>query len=111
MLQKKVLREYKSNKSNAIKKKRKDWNENTFVNAVAESENVKLTFLKKMLNESKKRKKSDKIFVINNVSYSIDYNNLLINIEVFKVQKIQDNLRRLVQAYSHVELSLLKMNY
>ena len=111
VLRKEVLRKYKSNKSDTMKKKKEDRNEDTFENAALKSENVKLTFVKKMLSESKKRKKNDEMLIMSKTFCSIDYNNLLMNIEVFKFQKIRNDLRRLVQNYLHVELNLLKMNY
>ena len=93
VLRKKVLKEYKSSKSNAIltimKKEKEDENEDRLVNAISESENIKLTFVKKILNESKERKKGDEILVISKTSCWINHNNLLINIEMFKFQKFQ----------------------
>ena len=94
-----------------MKKKRKDENEDRLVNAVLEFENVKLTFVKRMLNESKKRKKSDEMFIMSKASCPIDHDNLLMNTEVSEFQKVRDNLRRLVRGYWHVGLSLLEMNY
>ncbi len=49
------------------------------VNEVSELNKVKLTFMKRMLSELKKRKKSDKMLIMNKTSYLINYNNLLIN--------------------------------
>ena len=115
VLRAKIFREYKSNKSDAMlttmKKKEKDRDENTLVNRVLELENAKLTFVKKLLCESKKRKKDDELLIINKISCSIDDDDLLMNIEVSKSQKIRDDLRRLVRGYLDDELSLLKMNY
>ena len=115
VLRENVLKEYKSNKSDAMsttmEKKREDEDEDRLVNAFLESEDEKLTFVKRMLNGSKKRKKSNEIFVTSKAFYSIDHNNLLMNIEMFEFQKVRDNLRRLVRGYLHVELNLLKMNY
>ena len=115
VLRDKVLREHKSNKLNAIlttmKKKREDRDENTLVNEVSKSEDAKLTFVKKTLSESKKRKKSDKMLIMSKTSCSIDHDDLLTNIKVFESQKIRDDLRRLVRDYLNDELSLLKMNY
>lgn len=67
-----------------MKKREEDWDENTFVNEVLEFDEAKLTFVKKMLSESKKRKKSDEMLVMGKTSYSIDYDDLLMHIEVSK---------------------------
>ncbi len=64
-----------------------------------------------MLSKLKKKKKSNAILVIDKTFCSIDYNNLLIYIEVSEFQKIRDNLERLVRDYLDNRLSLLKIEY
>jgi len=54
------------------------------VNEVFKSNETKLTFVKKMLSELKKRKKNDEILIMSKTSCLNDYDNLLMNIEVFK---------------------------
>ena len=51
------------------------------------------------------------MLVMNETFNSINRHDLLTDIEVFKFQKIRDDLRRLVRGYLNDELSLLKMNY
>jgi len=115
VLREKVLREYKSNKSNAmlttIKKKRENRDEDTLVDGVSGPKDAKLAFVKKMLSESKKRKKGDEMLVMSKASCPIDHDNLLMDIEVSRSQEIRDDLRRLVRDYLHDELSLMKINY
>ena len=92
----KVLRDYKSKKSDAMlttmKKKEEDWDEDTLMNRVSEPDEAKLTFMKKMLSRSKKRKKNSEMLVMSKASCSINHDNLLMNIKVSESQKIQDDL-------------------
>ena len=87
VLREKILKEYKSNKSNTMfitmKKRNENENENKLVNAICELKNIKLTFVKKILSESKK-KKNNEILVMSKTSCSIDHDDLLMNIEIFE---------------------------
>ncbi|KAL8832494.1 MAG: hypothetical protein Q9191_000221 [Dirinaria sp. TL-2023a] len=106
-----VLREYKSNKSDAMKKGKEDRDEDTLVDAAPGPRDVKLTSVKKMLSGPKERKKGGEMLVMSKAPCSIDHDNLLMDTEVSESQKIRDDLRRLVRGYLHVGLSLLEMNY
>ncbi len=81
------------------------------MNEVPESDEAKLTFVKKMLSELKERKKGGEMLVMSKTSCSIDHDDLLTNIEVSEFQEIRDDLRRLVRDHLDDGLSLLKMNY
>ena len=61
---------------------KKKENEDKLVNAIPRPKDVKLTFVKKMLNKLKK--KNNEIFIMNKTFCLINYDNLLINIEMFK---------------------------
>lgn len=62
-----------------MKKGEKDWDEDMLVNEVFGSNEAKLTFVKRMLSESKKRKNGDKMLVMGKTSCSIDHDNLLMD--------------------------------
>lgn len=94
-----------------IENEEEDWDEDTLVNEVPESDEAKLTFVKKMLSELKERKKGGEMLVMSKTSCSIDHDDLLTNIEVSEFQEIRDDLRRLVRDHLDDGLSLLKMNY
>ena len=115
VLREEVLREYKSNKSDAMfttmENEREDEDGDRLVDAVPGSKNVKLAFVKRMLSGSKERKKGGEMLVMNKASCQIDHDDLLMDIEVSEFQKVQDNLRKLVRGYLHAGLSLLKMDY
>lgn len=49
------------------------------VNEVFGPSEAKLTFVKRMLSESKERKNGDEILVISKASCPVNYNNLLMN--------------------------------
>jgi len=86
ILRAEVLREYKSNKSDAmlitIKKGGEDWDRDTLINEVPRPGEAKLASVKKMLSGPKERKKGGEILVINKAPCPVDYNDLLINTEV-----------------------------
>ncbi len=115
VLRAKVLREYKSKKSDmmltTMKKREEDWDADALVNEVSESDEAKLTFVKKNLSLPEERKKGDEMLVMSKASCPIDHDDLLMNIVVSESQGIRDDLRRLVRSYLDDELSLLKMNY
>ena len=110
-----VLREYKSNKSDAMltamEKRRKDRDEDTLVDGVPEPRYVKLAFVKNMLSVLKERKKGGEMLFMSKASCPIDYDDFLMNTEVSGSQEIRDDLRRLMRGYLHAGLSLLKMDY
>jgi len=81
------------------------------VNEFSESDEAKLTFVKKNLSLPEERKKGDEMLVMSKASCPIDHDDLLMNIVVSESQGIRDDLRRLVRSYLDNELSLLKMNY
>jgi len=54
------------------------------VNEVFKSSEAKLAFMKKMLSELKKRKKNDEMLIMNKTFCSINHDDLLMNIKVFK---------------------------
>ncbi len=115
VLRAKVLREYKSKKSDmmltTMEKREEDWDADALVNEVSEPDEAKLAFVEKNLSLSEERKKSDEMLVMSKTSCSIDHDDLLINIVVSESQRIRDDLRRLVRSYLDDELSLLEMNY
>jgi len=51
------------------------------------------------------------MLVMSKTSCPVDYNNLLMDIEVSGSQEIRDNLRRLVRGYLDDGLSLLEIDY
>lgn len=51
------------------------------------------------------------MLIINKTLSIINYNNLLIDIEVSRSQIIRDNLRRFIRDYLNKKLSLLKIDY
>lgn len=90
MLRERVLREYKSNKLDAMlttmEKRREDQNEDTLVDEVPESKDANLAFVKKKLSESKKRKKSDEMLVMNKTTCSIlDELSKCLNLREFEI--------------------------
>ena len=106
-----VLREYKSNKSDAIERGREDRDGDTLVDAAPGPRDIKLASVKKMMSGPKERKKGGEILILGKAPCPVDYNNLLIDTEVSGSQEIRDNLRRLVRGYLHAGLSLLAMDY
>lgn len=67
-----------------MKKKEEDWDKDTLINRVSESDEVKLTSVKEMLSESKKRKKSSEMLIMNKTSCLINHDDLLMNIKVLE---------------------------
>ena len=110
-----VLREYKSNKSDAMlttmEKGREDGDGDRLVDAVPGPGDVKLASVKRMLSGPKERKKGSEMLVMGKAPCSVDHDDLLMDTEVSGSQEIRDNLRRLVGGYLHAGLSLLEMDY
>ena len=110
-----VLREYKSNKSDAMlitmEKGREDRDGDTLVDGVPGSRDVKLASVKNMLSVPKERKKGGEMLVMGKAPCPVDHDDLLMDTEVSGSQEIRDDLRRLVRGYLHAGLSLLEMDY
>ncbi len=110
-----VLREYKSNKSDAMlttmEKGREDRDGDTLVDGVPGPRDVKLASVKNMLSVPKERKKGGEMLVMGKPPCPVDYDDLLMDTEVSGSQEIRDDLRRLVRGYLHAGLSLLEMDY
>ena len=110
-----VLREYKSNKSDAmlatIEKGREDRDGDTLVDGVPGPGDAKLASVKKMLSGPKERKKGGEMLVMGKAPCPVDDDNLLMDTEVSGTQEIRDDLRRLVRGYLDDGLSLLEMDY
>jgi len=87
VLRAKVLRDYKSNQSDAMlttmEKGGENWDGDTLVNGVP-GPGAKLAFVKKRLSGPKGRKKGDEMLVMSKAPCSIDHDDLLMNIEVFR---------------------------
>ena len=115
LLRGEVLREYKSNKSDAMlttmEKGREDWDGETLVDGVAGPSEAKLASVKKMLSGPKERKKGGEMLVMGKAPSPVDDDDLLMDTEVSGSQEIRDDLRRLVRGYLDDGLSLLEMDY
>lgn len=110
-----VLREYKSNKSDAMlttmEKGREDRDGDTLVDGVPGPRDVKLASVKNMLSVPKERKKGGEMLVMGKAPCPVDHDDLLMDTEVSGSQEIRDDLQRLVRGYLHAGLSLLEMDY
>lgn len=114
VLRAKVLRDYKSNQSDAMlttmEKGGENWDGDTLVDGVPEP-GAKLASIKKRLSEPKGRKKGGEMLVMGKASCPVDRDDLLMDTEVFGSQEIRDDLRKLVRGYLDDGLSLLEMDY
>ena len=103
VLRAEVLREYKSNKSDAMlttmEEGGEDWHGDTLVDG------------KKMLSGPKERKKGGEMLIMGKAPCPVDHDNLLMDTEVSGSQEIRDDLPRLVRGYLDDGLSLLEMDY
>lgn len=75
MLRGEVLREYKSNKSDAIEKGREDRDGDTLVDAAPGPGDVKLASVKKMLSGPKERNKGGEMLVMGKAPCPVDHDN------------------------------------
>ena len=98
-----VLREYKSNKSDAMlttmEKGREDRDGDTLVDGVAGPGDAKLASVKKTLSGPKERKKGGKMLITGKAPCPVDHDDLLTGTKVSGSQEIRDDLRRLVRGY------------
>ena len=110
-----MLREYKSNKSDAIlttiEKGREDGDRDTLVDGVPKPGDTKLVSVKKMLSGPKEWKKGGEMVIISKAPCPVDHDDLLMDTEVSGSHEIRDDLRRLVRGYLHDRLSFLEMDY
>jgi len=115
VLRAEVLRDYKSNKSDAMlttmEKGGEDWDGDTLVDGVPGPGEAKLASVKKMLSGPKERKEGGEMLVMGKAPCPVDYDDLLMHTEVSGSQEIRDDLRRLVRGYLGDGLSLLEIDY
>jgi hypothetical protein len=114
VLRAEVLRDYKSNKSDAMlttMEKGEDWDGDTLVDGVHGPGKAKLASVKKMLSVPKERKKGGEMLVMGKAPCPVDHDYLLMDTEVSGSQEIRDDLRRLVRGYLDDGLNLLEVDY
>jgi len=115
VLRAKVLREYKSKKSDmmltTMRKRGEDWDADALVDEVSEPDEAKLAFVEKNLSLPEERKKGGEMLVMGKAPCPVDHDDLLMDTVVSESQGIRDDLRRLVRGYLDDGLSLLEMDY